>query len=179
MTGGREITNLAISPDGKTIAFIENTAGDYDIWQAATDGEQKPKKFLAWTFNEFYPAFAPDDSRIVFTSNRSGKNELWMVDEAGKNLRQLTKTELNVSRAALSPDGTRAAFEVKGDLAAEIFTAEIETGVTRQLIAAHGAFNSLPAWSANGRWIYFTSNRTGENQIWKIAADDNDGSEPI
>ena len=28
----------------------------------------------------------------------------------------------------------------------------------------------LPSWSADGRWIYFCSNRSGEAEIWKIPA---------
>ena len=29
----------------------------------------------------------------------------------------------------------------------------------------------LPAWSADGRWLYFCSDRSGRRQIWKMAAD--------
>jgi eukaryotic-like serine/threonine-protein kinase len=28
-----------------------------------------------------------------------------------------------------------------------------------------------PSWSRDGRWIYFDSKRTGEQQVWKIPAD--------
>ena len=28
-----------------------------------------------------------------------------------------------------------------------------------------------PRWSRDGRWIYFHSNRSGEDQIWKIPAE--------
>ena len=29
----------------------------------------------------------------------------------------------------------------------------------------------MPCWSADGKWIYFTSLRTGNRQIWKMPAD--------
>ena len=31
-----------------------------------------------------------------------------------------------------------------------------------------------PSWSRDGRWIYFDSARTGEQQVWKIPADGGD-----
>ena len=33
-----------------------------------------------------------------------------------------------------------------------------------------------PAWSADGRWIYFSSDRSGAIDIWRMAAD---GSDPV
>lgn len=172
-TGGREMTNLAISGDGKTIAFVENTPPNSDILQMS-DAEPKPKKFIASTFSESYPSFAPDDSQVIFTSNRSGKNELWTTDAAGKNLRQLTKTEINIGRAAVSPDGKSAAFVTGDNFASGISIVEIESGAVRQLIAPGGSLNLLPVWSADGRFVYFSSNRTGAEEIWRIAADGND-----
>ena len=179
LMGRGEITNLTISPDGKTVAFVELAPRDLDIWETTTGSEQKPQKFIASTFTEAYPVFAPDDSSVVFTSRRSGKNELWIVDRAGKNLRQLTKTDVNVRKAAFSPDGKHLAFEAIGNTAGEIFTVEIETGTTRRIVAADNSFNSSPAWSGDGRFVYFTSNRTGTEEIWKIAADGNDGNKPV
>jgi Tol biopolymer transport system component len=43
-------------------------------------------------------------------------------------------------------------------------------GTPRQLTS--GKFeNNVPSWSRDGRWIYFSSNRTGTFQIWKIPVD--------
>ena len=37
--------------------------------------------------------------------------------------------------------------------------------------------NSLPAWSADGKWIFFISNRSGSDQIWKMPVNGGDASQ--
>ena len=35
----------------------------------------------------------------------------------------------------------------------------------------HSIPAEVPSWSRDGRWIYFSSDRTGEDQVWKIPAE--------
>ena len=35
-------------------------------------------------------------------------------------------------------------------------------------LTSHPANDNIPSFSRDGRWIYFSSNRTGDYQIWKI-----------
>ena len=37
-------------------------------------------------------------------------------------------------------------------------------------------YDGLPEWSADGRWIYFTSLRSGRPELWKVSVD---GGEPM
>ena len=37
----------------------------------------------------------------------------------------------------------------------------------------------MPAWSADGKWIYYTRHQKGQNQIWKTLADPAPGSAAI
>jgi Tol biopolymer transport system component len=41
-------------------------------------------------------------------------------------------------------------------------------------ITSHPAMDAWPSFSQDGKWIFFTSNRTGENQIWKMPASGGD-----
>jgi len=50
-----------------------------------------------------------------------------------------------------------------------LFVVEVATGKVRQLTNDLAMVLS-PAWSPDGRWIYFASSRGGTTNIWKIAA---------
>ncbi len=62
---------------------------------------------------------------------------------------------------ALSPDGERLVFGWAGDL----WIASAKGGRARQL-SAHPAYENGPAFSPDGKRIAFTSNRTGQDQVF-------------
>jgi imidazolonepropionase-like amidohydrolase/Tol biopolymer transport system component len=70
----------------------------------------------------------------------------------------------------VSPDGTEIAFDLLGD----IYVIPFEGGEARQL--THGfAWNKQPAYSPDGRFLAFTSDRAGGDNIWIM---ERDGSNP-
>ncbi|MBA3884838.1 MAG: S9 family peptidase [Acidobacteria bacterium] len=77
---------------------------------------------------------------------------------------------------ALSPDGTRVAYTVsqtnwdENAYETEIFLASTGGGTPVQLTRAKKS-SSAPAWSPDGRWIAFVSDRTDRRQIYLIAPD--------
>ena len=62
----------------------------------------------------------------------------------------------------LAPDGARAVLGARGD----IFTVPAKNGPTRNLSRSPGIHERNAAWSPDGRWIAFVSDRTGEDEIW-------------
>ena len=173
----KDITNLAVSRDGKTIAFVENTL-NLDIWRTEKNPSAKnqpEKKFIGSTYNEFSPDLSPDGSRLIFVSNRTGKTEIWMADAGGKNLRQITDSPSVITAPHFSPDGSQIVYYAMTNGNADIFSISTDGGTARRL-TADASEKTAPIWSADGTSIYFVSNRTGENQIWKMSAA---GGEPV
>ncbi|MCB1089152.1 MAG: PD40 domain-containing protein, partial [Verrucomicrobiae bacterium] len=65
------------------------------------------------------------------------------------------------SNPALSPDGRQLVFSWAGDL----WLTRSRGGLAQQL-TAHPAYDSSPAFSPDGKSVAFTSNRTGQDQVF-------------
>jgi dipeptidyl aminopeptidase/acylaminoacyl peptidase len=82
-----------------------------------------------------------------------------------------------VSELAVSPDGKRVAYTLR---TTEMEVNKARTGVwlvdTGKRAAAPRRLTDIAAnsnsaeWSADGRFIYFLSNRSGSTQVWRVAA---------
>jgi tricorn protease len=63
--------------------------------------------------------------------------------------------------ATVSPTGKRALFSARGD----IFSVPEEHGVVRNETRSSGVAERYPAWSPDGKWIAYWSDRTGEYEL--------------
>ncbi|MFK7957139.1 MAG: prolyl oligopeptidase family serine peptidase [Lysobacterales bacterium] len=81
-----------------------------------------------------------------------------------------------VGAPGISPDGTQVVFTLRTtDMTAnkgryDLWLASVHTGQLRQL-TSHQANDTDPVWSADGRKIFFLSNRAGGSQVWQIPID--------
>src|SRR5208282_5241657 len=67
----------------------------------------------------------------------------------------------HIYSATVSPTGKRALFEARGD----IFSAPAEHGVVLDLTRSSGVAERYPAWSPDGKWIAYFSDRSGEYEL--------------
>ncbi len=172
-TGSKDMDNLAISPDGKIVAFVENTT-DENIWEF--EANAPPRPLIRSTRADHSPQFSPDGSQIVFASDRTGNYEIWLADADGKNQRQLTDTKESAGSPRFSPDGKFIVYDAQIAGGSDIYTISVNGGTPRRL-TENAQQNSLPAWSADGKWIFFSSNRSGDDQIWKMPGGGGDASQ--
>ena len=70
----------------------------------------------------------------------------------------------------LSPDGQRIALEILEDGQWDIWIYEVERGGGQVRLTTEGN-NRQPAWSPDGEWVFFSSDRGGDFDIWKRRAD--------
>jgi Tol biopolymer transport system component len=93
----------AISPDGQWIAFV--TADDSVSIAQLGGGEVRTFEFGAW------PRWTPDGQSIIFTGlGASGSADLILIGVDGSGRTELTGGPLWDYNAAVSPDGSQAAY---------------------------------------------------------------------
>ncbi len=88
--------NGAVSPDGKRIAFVRETHGNYDIWMQDIDGSDL-MQLTSSEYGDFEPAWSPDGKRLLFVSNRDSGGEvtrtsIYMVDIPSNRVARLTNS---------------------------------------------------------------------------------------
>ncbi|MCM2316074.1 MAG: S9 family peptidase [Thermoanaerobaculia bacterium] len=81
-----------------------------------------------------------------------------------------------VSDPQLSPDGKAVLFTLRtNDLAANKGLNDLwlvgSDGTGLRQLTSHPAADTSGRWSADGRWIWFVSSRSGSSQIWKMPID--------
>ena len=83
---------------------------------------------------------------------------------------KIEKVAKSIQKAALSPSGTRALFEARG----EVLTVPAEKGDIRNLTNTPGAAERDPVWSPDGKSIAYFSDESGE-YLLHIRAQDGRG----
>ena len=115
--------------------------------------------------------FAPDGEWMAITDKVAfGKAAIYVLPVAG-GIPRLVTENLPSYWHGWSPDGQRLTYcgIREGDVF-DIYTINVDGSDETRLTFGEGR-NDGPDYSADGRWIYFNSSRSGRMQIWRVPAD--------
>jgi tricorn protease len=165
---------------GDTVYFISDRDGVANVWSYDT----KSKKLAQATkFTDFdVKSLDAGAAAVVFEQAgyiheldpKSGKEHIVNITAAGDFPWMMPRWEdvtARMSGLALSPTGKRVAVEARG----EIFTVPAEKGDVRNLSHSSGSAEHDPAWSPDGKYISYFSDRSGE---YKLVIETPDGLTP-
>ena len=169
-----EAWNLALSPDGEWIAYVE----DGNVYRAPVNpgvvdrnpAARGPRQPLFSVFgSQGSPVWSPDSRRIAFVSDRNDHSFIGVYDTDRPGITYLAPAVDRDSSPTWSPDGTRVAFirrpglpfgasADRGDATPE----DLPEGMTQARFAGGHDFS-----------IWVADARTGEAQeVWHNAPDD-------
>lgn len=153
----RDVTELALSPDGKKIAFVVRGEVFADFADKETDKEQRQGPALRITNNSFrdsHVAWAPDSRRLVYTSDRHGDEEIYRYDFVARDETRLTDGPRPKRAPSYSPDGAWIAYAC-GDQ--EIRLINTETSEDRAFVRGNFGVWAQFAWSPDSKWLVFAA----------------------
>lgn len=111
---------------------------------------------------DYNPAWSPKGDWIVFTSERAGSADLYRIHPDGTGLDRLTVNPAYDDQAAFSPTGKQIVFvSTRAAGRANLWILDQVTRKVRPLTSGNGG-DFRPAWSPDGKWIAFSSDRDSD-----------------
>jgi len=154
------------SPDGKTLAFVGERSGDFDIYTITTSGGEETRLTTAKGLDDG-PEYTRDGKFIYFNSERTGHMQIWRMRADGSEQEQVTFGEDNDWFPHISPNSEWMVFltydkSVSGhpgnkDVMLRLMSLkDKKITVLAKLFGGQGTIN-VPSWSPDSERLAFVS----------------------
>lgn len=147
---------MALSHDGKWIAYDSDRGGNFDIYKQRVDGGE-PIQLTTNPANDFAPSWSPDDREIAFHSTRNGTRDIYVINAEGTNEQQVTSGPSQDFLPDWSPDGKHIVYYRAGPTADTILIATREASgnwsAPRPLVHTASNHSRQVKWSPDGKFI--------------------------
>ena len=160
----REELDPAFSPDGKSIAFVSNRSGQWNLWTGNVDGSGL-RELAAQSLLPFHPAWSADGHKIAFDASAFGKGDIWVINAAGGQPSRLAAMPGGAQVPAWSRDGKRVLFYTNAEGTRQIWEVPAAGGTPVQ-VTRGGMYD--PSESEDGRYLYYGS--VLSPGIWRVPA---------
>ena len=158
---------------GTKVAYItaEQQGKDrlYSLIVSDQDGEND-HKIMESKDPIMSPAWSPDSRQLAYVSFEGSKSSIFVQTlRSGNRFQVSNKPGIN-GAPAFSPDGRKLVVTLGGvDGNPDIYVLDITSRQTKRL-TTHRAIDTEGTWSPDGRYIYFTSDRAGGPQVYRVSA---------
>jgi len=177
-TYGKWINHPVWSPEYSRIAYSATIDGKDKIFIMTADGKVNRQLTFGDNYDKF-PTWSPDGKYLAYVSyilgNAGNTANLFVMDIYGKNTKQLTFLE-GVNEYASWPSWspvsdviafTNTVVKEDGDQITRLYTIKADGTEMTELLTSDNLEDrdAEPAWSSDGRIMYFISNRSSHNEI--------------
>jgi tricorn protease len=157
---------------GNTIYFISDREGVMNLFSYDLGSKQTKKLTDYKEYDIKWPSLGPDaivyeNGGVLYEFNlASGKTRHLPIVVRAEDVEtrpEFKSVAQSIGSYSLSPSAARALVEARGN----IFTVPAEHGSIRTLTTNHSGVHELnPAWSPDGKWIAYLSDKTGEFELY-------------
>ncbi len=161
-------SDLAFSPDGNHIAAFARREGGFSLILIDVLRGGLHKIIDMEVEQQRSPSWHPDGRSIVFAGNLDGQFDIFSIDLDSLDITNLTDDEFFDATPTFSPDGRWLTYTSFVGEYAQLFRASTADLEQRYQLTTGEHHNKEPVYSSSGERIYFTSNRTGADNIFGL-----------
>jgi Tol biopolymer transport system component len=174
--GVEEYHSVSATPDGRRlVATVANTTRS--LWAApisdAVIDDSSLSRIRLATVRASSPRYGPDS--LLYLSSQGGPDGLWKYKDGVETELWRGSGGAVAAAPAISPDGTRIAFVVRGEARSFLYLMSSD-GTDSHRIAEALDVRDAPSWSPDGKWIAVTAREGDSNPLFKVPID---GGAPV
>jgi dipeptidyl aminopeptidase/acylaminoacyl peptidase len=171
---------LTFSPDGREIAYVVNTSGQFNIWRQSSEGGFPHQLTLFADQTPREVAWSPDGETIAFSADRDG-DEFWQIctiPARGGRVEALTeapKVRHEMPPDPWSPDGSALMYGAndRSEADQDVLIRNSATGDVRRVVDYGGFFFPM-AWSPDGKSMTVIDAKSNTNTELYVLTVDNE-----
>jgi serine/threonine-protein kinase len=184
----RRFHSPRVSPDGRRVAVDFSHQGTRDVW--TLDLQQRTLARLTFAGDGHDPVWSPDGRKVAYASARSGIIGMFLQDAGGAGKAEslfVGSTAMTVG--AFVPGAPDVVVLATGNSGSwDLAVAPLTGDRTPKSLLATPYNEGYPALSPDGRWLAYTSDESGQNEVYarsfpdggaKVLISQNGGSEPV
>ena len=154
-----------MSPDGQRVVVSRTVQGNTDLW--LLDGARTSR----FTFDpalDRFPLWSPDGTRIVFDSTRAGARDLYLKVASGAGAEEvlLAFPQTKVANDWSADGRFLLYYSLDPQTNADLWVVPLEGNRTPWVFLKTPFDERHGTFSPDGRWVAYTSNESGRNEIY-------------
>jgi eukaryotic-like serine/threonine-protein kinase len=166
---------LSLTSDAKTMLAVETQTAS-DVWVASNGDSNRANQLTFGNVHSLESMAWTPDSRIVYSARSGDSHNLWIMDDFGRDLKQLTDGPYNKVEVAVTRDGKYVVYQGEG----KIWRIGLDGAHPLQL--THGAQDVHPEPTPDSRSVVYASftnwspGIAGKPTLWKVPIE---GGKPV
>jgi len=155
-TGRQAVEGMALSPDGRWLAFDSDRSGNQDVFRMPLDGGDA-EQLTSYPGDDFMSSWSPDGRQIAYYSYRGGTRRILVMSANGEGGAEVASRPAGQRFPSWSPDGRRLVFHSDASGRSELYLlprrGDSSWGEASQLTTGGG---QNARWSPDGSAIAYT-----------------------
>jgi serine/threonine-protein kinase len=176
------------SPDGRYVAVDFTYQGSRDVW--TVDLRQNTMTRLTFANDGHDPVWTADGTKVAYATATAGVVGSFIQNADGSGVsEQLYVSDMPTTAGVFTPDGSQLlTIRLSSDGSFDIGRILTSGDAPEEPLLATPFNEAWPAISPDGRWLAYTSDESGQNEVYvrpypgpgaKVLVSQNGGREPV